>query len=280
MSKLLSRQIERADVWTRKALWRIRHDFRPQSTPVFIGGIQRSGTTMLGDCLGRSPEIRHYPEHDPAAFDDFMLRDDDTVARLIATCPFRYVVFKPLTDSHRVVELARRFSGRTVWMYRRHEDRANSAVAKFGAHNLEVLSRIAVGEGMDAWQARGLSEENLALVREFDYGRMRPEDAAALMWYLRNDLFFQQGMAGDDAAWLVAYESFVHRPEQSMQSLCRFLGAAWRPALVKGVHRKSVARRESAVSNERIDELCNRMYERLEEVRQAKEARQAASTAA
>ena len=44
------------------------------------------------------------------------------------------------------------------------------------------------------WQAGGLSDDHLALVRGYDYSAMSPESAAALFWYLRNSLYFTLGV--------------------------------------------------------------------------------------
>jgi len=96
-------------ILARNAVWRLRNDFSPNAVPVFIVGVQRSGTTMLGECLEMNPEIRHHPEHDDRAFHDFILRDEDTIDELVRRCPHKLVVFKPLTDSHRVHDLITRF---------------------------------------------------------------------------------------------------------------------------------------------------------------------------
>ena len=78
----------------------------------------------------------------------------------------RYVLLKPLCDSHRVPEfldgLGTPSPGRAIWAFRDVDGRVRSAVEKFGDANRKALRDIASGETLDSWQAGGLSQERLA----------------------------------------------------------------------------------------------------------------------
>ena len=111
----LQRWTRSTEIAARNVVWRLHNNFAPDAVPVFIVGVQRSGTTMLGECLEMNPEVRHYPEHDGRAFQDFILRGEDTIDGLVRRCPHKLVVFKPLTDSHRVRDLiARLGNGKAI----------------------------------------------------------------------------------------------------------------------------------------------------------------------
>ena len=264
--------------WTRSTqiiayntLWRLHNNYAPDAKPVFIVGVQRSGTTMLGECLEMNPEIMHYPEHDGRAFHDFILRDDDTIRSLVRRCPHKQVVFKPLTDSHRVHDLITRFGdGKAIWMYRRYENRATSAVTKFGAHNLELMQQFALRNNLSCWQAQGLGDEEFELIASLDPGTMTPQAAAVLFWYLRNLLFFKQHLESEKNVSLVSYESFVNNPEAVMEGLCHFLGINYSPRMVDDVHQGSLKPRPVSGVEDRLLLLCNEMYERMEDVRFSK----------
>lgn len=254
--------------YSRKKWWRLTHNYTAKAKPVFICGVQRSGTTMLGACLERSPEIWHYPEHDTYAFENYILKDSDTITSLVKNNPFKTLVFKPLTDSHRVKDLMERFGdGAGIWMYRRYEDRANSAVVKFGAHNLEVLSDIANDTNLDIWQAQGLLDEDIELIKSYDYSKMNPAEAATLFWYFRNKLYFNQALDKDERVLLVCYEDLIRKPEKTMRDVCIHLGITYRPFLIKGIHARSFGKQKAPDIRNDIKMRCEHMYKKLDEMR-------------
>ncbi len=256
------------NIFKRKLLWRLSNNYKGKATPVFICGVQRSGTTMLGECLERSPQVWHYAESDPDAFDNYILLDNDKIKVLVENHPYKTLVFKPLTDSHRVKDLMTRFGdGVCIWMYRRYEDRANSAVVKFGAHNLEVLTDISNGWNLDVWQAQGLIDEDIELIKSFDFSSMKPEEAATLFWYFRNKLYFNQGLDKDLKVLPVCYEELIQDPQRTMENVCKHLDIPYRPYLIKGIHARSLGKKEAPAIRTEIKTLCNDMYDRLDEVR-------------
>ena len=214
--------------------WRAEHAV-PVGTarPLFVVGVQRSGTNMVVRGLEQDPAVETHNENDRAAFDRFQLRGDERVREIVHRSRHEVVLFKPLCDSHRTADLLAAMSepGRpiggpplAVWVYRGVDGRARSAVRKFGDVNRRVLTDIARGDGRDRWQSQGLSEATLQLVREADPERLSPESAAALFWVVRNRLFFDQGLHLRPDVHLVNYERFVLDPEGEATALARFVG--------------------------------------------------------
>jgi hypothetical protein len=162
---------------------------------------------------------------------------------LVEASGHRYVLFKPLCESDRVVELVEGMDtptpGRAVWAYRSVDGRVRSALAKFGANNLLVLREIAAGGGQGRWQAQGLSDETRRLIESFDYSRMSPESAAALFWYVRNSLYFEQDLQARDDVTLVSYDATLADPETNMRALCAFLDFAYHPRLVAHMEQRT-----------------------------------------
>jgi hypothetical protein len=229
----------RIPVAIRRAGWRLTHDRRPNAVPVFLVGVQRSGTNMLTRGFERAPEFEVHNENDRKAFTRFRLREEPVIRAIVERSKHAFVLFKPLCDSHRTpalldaLETPRR--GRAIWAYRGYQGRVRSSVAKFGDSNRRALRRIAEGTGSHLWQAGGLSSENLDLIRSFDYERMTPESAAALFWFVRNSLYFDLALEGREDVALASYESTIEEPESSMRSLCAFLGLPYREALIEGI---------------------------------------------
>lgn len=222
----------------------VAHPIPPgTATPVLLVGLQRSGTNMLARGLAASLEFEVHNENDRRVFERFILRPDPVVRAVVAASPARFVLLKPLCDSHRSVDLldhlAPAGTGRAIWMYRSVDARLRSAVAKFGDVNLRVLAAIADGSGSGAWQAQGISSTNLDLIRSFDYQMMSPESAAALFWFVRNSLYFDLGLAGRPDVTIVSWDLLVADPARHMGRLCAFLGLEYQPAMTARMDRRS-----------------------------------------
>src|SRR5436309_12404449 len=172
------RPISRASRAWRKWRWRRSHGVAVGTAmPVWLVGVQRSGTNMVVRGLEESPEVEVHNENDGAASDRFRLRPDPVVREIVLASRHRYVLFKPLCDSHRVDELLALGTptpGRAIWAYRGVNGRVRSALAKFGDANLRVLTDIAAGRAADAWQAQRLSDHSLDVIRSFDWATMSP----------------------------------------------------------------------------------------------------------
>lgn len=264
----LQRRLSSLSARGRRILWIARNGIAKDSIPIFIVGSQRSGTGMLSACFGRSPEFEDFGESDARAFFQYSLRDDGTLKRLIEKSWSRFVVFKPLKDSHRVADLlALHHSARAIWVYRRFEDRVNSAVRQFGRHPLEVFESFKSGR-LDRWQLQGMSGEvraglELALNRE----ALSESDAAALMWWLRNSLYFSQRLDADSRVMLWSYDTFVAGTEQGLRELLGFVGGTWDSRMLSGVHDRSIGKEPAPVVAAPIREMCHGLYTRLESAR-------------
>ncbi len=252
----------------RRYAWRARHDSRPNAVPVFVVGIQRSGTDMLIMAFKESPETEvHNEAMDTRAFSRWALRSDPTIKSIVESSRHRAVVFKSLLDSHRIVhlmtELGTAQQGRSVWIYRSMEGRVRSTLARWPENNHRVLREIAAGE--DRWEARGLPAEHLELVRNLDFDELSRESAAALLWYLRNSLFFNLGLESRPDVALLSYERVLSEPEHHIRLLCDFAGVRFNSRMVGGIAPRPPATQEPLEIDPQIQSLCTSLYERLEE---------------
>jgi hypothetical protein len=220
---------------------------------------------MLVRGLEQAPEVEVHNENDRAAFSSFRLRPDPVVRGLVDRSRHAFVLFKPLCDSHRTPELlglVPAARSRAVWIYRGVDGRARSAVAKFGPANLQALTELAAGRGTGRWEAGGLTEEDLELVRSLDVARLDPHSAAALFWYLRNGLYFRLGLDRDPRVSLACYDRFLADPAGAMHGLCTRLGFPFRPDLVAGIEPGRSSARPLELDH-RVRALCDRRAEQL-----------------
>jgi hypothetical protein len=264
--------VSRATDAVRRWNWRRQHGVaRGQATPVWLVGVQRSGTNMLVQGLTASPEFEVHNENDRRAFDHFRLRPDPVILDIVRSSRHRFVLFKPLCDSHRVDELLdldTPVPGRAIWAYRSVDDRVRSALAKFGDNNLRILHQIAEGRANGRWQAQRVSQANLELIASFDYDGMSSASAAALFWLVRNSLYFDLGLDQRADVLLSSYDALVADPATAMQQLCRFLGIEWTPRLTAHVEPRP-SRPADLVLDPRIRSACDELSQRFESARLA-----------
>jgi hypothetical protein len=264
---------ERVPLAVQKWRWRRAHHVAPNSVPVYLVGVQRSGTNMITRGLEHSPEFEVFSENDKRAFDRFFLRPDDQIRSLVVQSGHRYSLFKPLIDSHRVVDLLDTLGtpspGRAIWAYRSMEGRVRSAVTKFGTSNLDAMRAIAEGHGTGMWQAGGLTQERLRFIEGFDYSTMSPKTGAAIFWFVRNSLYFDLGLDAREDVTLACYDEFTTRPEPAMRALTTFLGMDFDPELV--AHVRAQPNRPARTADPEIDpavtEVCGDLFDRLEAAR-------------
>lgn len=259
--------VSRSATALRKLRWRLVHGQRPGSAvPVYLVGVQRSGTNMLARGLAAAPEFEVHNENDRRAFRRYRFRSDERIAALVNDSRHRYVLFKPLCDSHDIARLLDALPvppGRAIWAYRDVDDRARSAVAKFGAANLQAMRAVASGDAV-SWQAQRLSETTLAALREFDYAAMTSETAAALFWWARNSLVFDLALTERDDVLLCSYDALIAHPEPTMRTMCTFLRLPYTPQLVAHVERRTAGPGRQLPIDPGVRELCDALGKRLD----------------
>jgi hypothetical protein len=236
--------------------------------PVFLVGVQRSGTNMVVRGLEASPEFEVHNENDRRAFDRFRLRPLPEVRAIVERSRHRFVLFKPLCDSHRTDELLDRLGStnpaRAIWAYRSVDGRVASALAKFGDTNLRILRELASGHGGQRWQAQRLAPASLELIGSFDYDVMTPATAAALFWYLRNIIVFERGFDVRPDVTVVSYDAVLADPQARMQELCSFLGMAYDDRLVAHIDAGRASTRRALDIDPRVRERCTQLQSRLD----------------
>jgi len=264
------RPLHRATRAWRKWRWRRSSGVAAGTAmPVWLVGVQRSGTNMVVRGLEESPEVEVHNENDGAAFERFRLRPDPVVRRILLASRHRYVLFKPLCDSHRVDELLALDTptpGRAIWAYRGVDGRVQSALDKFGDTNLRVLTEIASGRGADRWQAQRLSDDSVELIRSFDWTSMTPASAAALFWYVRNRLFFDLGLDRRNDVLLSSYDALVAAPESGTKALATFLGMEWDPGLATHIERRDGGQPVRLDLDSRVRQRCDELGSRLDAI--------------
>jgi hypothetical protein len=193
---------------------------------LLVSGVQRSGTNMIMDLLEASPDADVYHETDPRAFENYMMRDEVTIARLMARSPFALFVLKGLHEAERARALIERFGpGNFVWVFRNWPDVVNSNMRSWpgGRNQIENVVR---DPGSAGWRGRGMTPETHAIVREAFRPGMNDASAQTLFYVYRNQLLFDQQLDRDPRTLVLDYDAFVADPGTGVPNLARFAGVA------------------------------------------------------
>lgn len=231
-----------------------------ETTPVFILGNQRSGTTMLMFAFHLHPEIAVYDEsRDSPSFLNFRLRSLETTEKLIAATSFPVACFKPLADSHLAGPLLKRFpAARCIWALREYGDVANSSLRKF-PHATMAIRLVCNGQEGGGWFQEGISDETGKILRSLPWHDFSDFDFACLVWWARNRLFFEQNLNEDTRVMLLRYEKLVPAPEVSLQRVTQFLGVPFSSRMTRYIHARSVAKHPSPEIAPSVRGLCDEL---------------------
>lgn len=254
------------------------------SIALFVVGAQRSGTNMLMDVLEQSLDAWTYNEGEPEAFRKYRLRPAHKIERLVQNSPTPVVAFKPISDSQHTDQLLERHAGsKAIWIFRRYQDVANSALRRWGHLELARIRRLATKEPWtplpeesltdeqeifltrSSWLGERLPAELWRLVNEIYDEGMTDASAASLKWYLRNSLFFSLNLdRNPESVKLVRYEDLVSNPTAHFGDIFQFLQITFDPSFVSSVVKTSIAKHPFPEIDSRVAALCEDLTRQLE----------------
>ncbi len=242
---------------------------------VMIVGCQRSGTTMMSRVFDADPNSRIFDEISKLSSNDAVeglrLNDLANVKAQMLSGASRLVVSKPLVESHRVPALLDALpDSYAIWMYRHYKDVVNSNLKRWGDQNGFDDIRPIIDGDIQNWRAVDLADEVVELIRSKSAGDLLPADAAALFWYSRNTHFFRQNLAVEPRVLLYRYEDVVTEPTTSYRAMYDFFQQTYPgDEMVDQVLQSSVGKGSSVELSPDIQELCDDMLHRLDQVFEA-----------
>jgi len=151
-------------------------------------------------------------------------QDYRTVLGRLRRSPFEVVAAKPLVESDRAVELIDAAEPvKAIWMLRHYQDVARSNVGRFGIDNPHRdLQPFCSDEPLD-WRCRGASEQTRETVVGLVNEGLSPLDAAALFWWARNQLYFEQRLWLDERIRIIRYERACNYSDEVVGALSDYL---------------------------------------------------------
>jgi len=263
----------------RRALALVKHSARSivRARPserrlVLIFGCQRSGTTMLQQTfLDRSWRVFILEEHDRRLVgrrpgpEETAWQEYSTVLRRIRRLPFEVVAAKPLVESASATALMDAADPVTaVWMLRHYQEVARSNVARFGMDNpYRDLQPIRSRDALD-WRYRGATEETRETVTALSNRDLTPFDAAALFWWTRNQLYFNQRLCEDDRIRILRYERACNQPDEVIGSLSDHIGVALPRRSITSRVRPQPSPPKARALDPDVERLCRNLWDSFE----------------
>ena len=236
----------------------------PGQRYVFLAGMQRSGTNMIMDVLERSYETDVFHERDPRAFDNYQMRERPVIHRLAQRSPAPVFAIKALCELQELKSLMDEFApAQALWVMRNYEDVVNSMLVSFHNQAKQVQRIVAERDESGWWLGRGISDETYSLLKELAHPDISDASAAALQWYFRNMLFFEQGLDGDPRMMAVSYESLVTDPLSEFRRIFDFIGLRFTPRIVGGVFTSSIGRRTPPDIEQPVRQVCDALSTRI-----------------
>lgn len=233
----------------------------------FLTGFPRSGTNMVIDVFEWSGQTKVFREADPNANDNFQLRDDMVIQDLVLETPAQFVMVKALLDGHRVGQLMQLFpDSRAVWMYRHYDDCVNSILVRWPGHRNGIDEIVREGPQAAGWRGGRMSDETLGMLCRQYKPAWNDATANAWFWYLRHQLFFDQGFDTDPRAMLVRYESLVVDPLRVIRPIADLVGVTLTPVMASVPHARSVRKQAAPEIEPEVRALCDDMLARLDTI--------------
>ncbi|MEX2124776.1 MAG: hypothetical protein WD795_12855 [Woeseia sp.] len=261
---------------SKRLYWRTAPSDAQRRTILFIVGSQRSGTTMLLDMFEKDWRSRTFSEFSSITEDipdGIRLKPLDDVCRIFASSGEPFIVCKPLVESQRTRDLLEYFPrSRALWTYRDYHDVVSSNVKFFRSRSVKSC-RIVVDGEPGHWQSEVVPERALELIRRHYHAGMSPHDAAALMWYARNCLYFEQDLDMLPSVRLWKYDDFVRSPTTNAYQIYAWLKMA-PPGrrTMNFVNPRSVGLGQGVTLDAEIEGACRELMDRLDTKADARSA--------
>lgn len=220
---------------------------------------------MAMHVLDRSPDTEVFHEGDPRAFDQYIMRETAVIQRLAGRSAARCFVIKALCEGDRIPAFLETFgNARCVWLFRHYHDVANSMIASFRSVP-DTVRRLAVEGESAGWWGHGMSEQTQALLRELTQRSLTDHSLAALLWYVRNVLFFERRLGDDKRVLPVRYETLVTCPTAEARRIFGFLDLPFSARFTARINAGSVRRRAPPPLDDEVERLCGTLLQRLDD---------------
>jgi len=238
------------------------------NTTLIILACNKSGKTTLLNVINHSSKCFIYTESSKAAYKNYRIKSPGTIKFLITKNREKTVVFETAHDlQYANVFLNLHPLTRVVWLFRNYHDVVNDAVKRFGNTQKDIMLAIVEGRRNKYINAmrEGMKPDTLKLVKSICNENMSSEDGAALLWYVRNLIYFDLKLYRDRRVLLANYDDLATEPIQYFRRIFDLISCPFYEKYVKDINASYVRKMPLPIIDSGIELLCNEMMERLNE---------------
>lgn len=208
--------------------------------PVFIVGMQRSGTNYLYWNLEKDNNVEGYNEDNPAAFERFVLKSLENTKQLIDSSKSKVILFKSITNVLRAdALLSVDPDAKILWIMRDVSEVVRSHEKTFGEDGIKTVVKALDGIRLKQnaffadWKGKypqscvsNIEVQNLVSSCADRYLSMctTDYDRAAIYWFLLNYMYFIFGFEQSTQVKVVQYDRLVSDPHKEFKSIGNFCG--------------------------------------------------------
>ena len=237
--------------------------FHDVKKSILIVGTQRSGTNLLMDVLERNFKTDVYHEIDKRAFDNYLMKPTVDINLLKENSKTEFFVIKGLCEAQKTDILLEQLSpAKAVWVIRNFNDVINSMDISFKS-TVEVFQQIQVDKKAGGWRTEDISEETYQLIKTLVNPGLTNKSASALLWYIRNILYFEKEYDKNSNIKVLNYHDLVLDPEGTLADIKRFTGLPCKPFMSAMINSKSIKKNAEPLIDEDIRDLCSSLWERF-----------------
>lgn len=235
---------------------------------LMIVGCQHSGATLISSLFDADMNCRVFGEYSVLSCvgkDGIRLNPLPDVAAVLSRVPAPLIVIRPLVETQRSRTLLNYFPNtKALFVYRRYADVASSDLRRFGPRNaIDNLRPIATGN-MHDWRSAATTAAVRERIKQFFCESMSPNDAAALFWFARNQLYYDLELAGHREVMLCRYQDLVAEPAATLRRIYEFSGVAC-PDLSRAQMRSRLAGGDESLELlPDVRALCEQLQARLD----------------
>lgn len=242
-----------------------------ESQIVFLMGCQRSGTSLTSNIFNEDKNIKVFKEMrgiltSQDSTHGIRLNDLDTLKKTWKKYNFPTLLAKPLVESQNAhVYLENIPNLLVIWLFRNYIDVAASNIKHFGDRNGHKNLSPIFENAKNNWRNDNLSPTIKDFVDQFNIKDLSSHDAAALFWWARNQLFFDQTLEKHNRVILCKYEDIVMKAEFAFQRLYDFIGVEFlNREPLRVINNKALGRGREISINPKIRAACDTLYEKLD----------------
>lgn len=242
---------------------------KKESKILFIIGCQRSGTSLMNRIFTREYNVSVYRESSQLSSKDpqkLRLNSFEEVKAALAKNYAPLIVIKPVVESQNALELLEEFpESKILWMYRNYKDAIRSYSKRFSGNRAIIDLKPIVGKDRKNWRAEKVSNYVHSIIIKYFSEDMSQYDAIALLWFARNQLFYELNLDRNSKVLMCKYEDLVVYPTAMMKTIYQFLDINFKEIRgIDEVHSQSVGRGNAIELLPSIDKLCHDLQEKLD----------------